>query len=218
MNYDAGNGTMKARSIGDQVFVTADNYGSPATIIDVRESVPDVAPVSRYKVRTNTGDEFWAFDFEISDPQMYDSTQDTLDHISKVQERLRQIRLHLRIRGDVHDSSKLIEPEKSGYDQLTIKLKDCVYGSDEYRAALTEAKPVIDHHYAHNLHHPEHYENGLAGMSLLDVIEMLCDWKAASERTKQGSIAQSLAHNKQRFGIDDQLASILENTVRELEW
>jgi len=55
-------------------------------------------------------------------------------------------------------------------------------------------------------------------MSLLDVIEMLCDWKAASERTKQGSIAQSLAHNKERFGISDQLFSILTNTVRELGW
>jgi len=55
-------------------------------------------------------------------------------------------------------------------------------------------------------------------MSLLDLVEMVADWKAASERTKQGSIAQSLAHNIKRFGIDEQLASILENTVRELGW
>jgi hypothetical protein len=55
-------------------------------------------------------------------------------------------------------------------------------------------------------------------MSLLDVVEMLCDWKAASERTKQGSIAQSLAYNEQRFSIDPQLAIILQNTVRELNW
>jgi len=55
-------------------------------------------------------------------------------------------------------------------------------------------------------------------MTLLDVVEMLCDWKAASERTKQGSIAASLTHNKERFGISDQLAAILENTVRELGW
>jgi hypothetical protein len=118
----------------------------------------------------------------------------------------------------VHDRSKLQEPEKSGYDMLTIKLKDCAYGSDEYRAALAEAKSVINHHYAANSHHPEHYPNGVAGMSLLDIIEMLCDWKAASERTKQGSIAQSLAHNKVRFDLSDQLAAILENTVRELGW
>ena len=64
----------------------------------------------------------------------------------------------------------------------------------------------------------EHYPDGIAGMSLLSVVEMLCDWKAASERTAQGSIAASLAHNKERFGISEQLASILANTVRELGW
>lgn len=130
-----------------------------------------------------------------------------------------QIVLHeLTHRAARHDDSKLQEPEKSGYDQLVADLKDIVYGTDEYRAALRAAKPVIDHHYAHNSHHPEHYPNGIAGMSLLDLIEMVCDWKAASERTKQGSIAQSLAHNRQRFQIDDQLASVLENTVKELGW
>lgn len=53
--------------IGDKVFVVADNYGSPATIIEIRES--DGSPASHYKVRTDTGDEFWAFDFEISEAQ-----------------------------------------------------------------------------------------------------------------------------------------------------
>lgn len=57
------------RHIGDRVFVVADNYGSPAVIIEIRESVADVAPLSHYKVRTDTGDEFWAYDFEIYDPE-----------------------------------------------------------------------------------------------------------------------------------------------------
>lgn len=61
-------------------------------------------------------------------------------------------------------------------------------------------------------------ESQMNAMSLLDIQEMLCDWKAAGERYKDGSIAQSLAHNRGRFGISDQLASILENTVRELGW
>lgn len=148
----------------------------------------------------------------------YDSTADTYEHINKVKARMAEIRTALSLRAIKHDLSKLEEPEKSGYDQITEQLRDLVYGSDAYRAALDANRPTIDHHYAHNSHHPEHYENGIAGMSLLDIIEMVADWKAASERTKQGSIAASLAHNKERFGIDDQLASILENTVRELGW
>lgn len=149
---------------------------------------------------------------------MPDSREDTLEHMRKVQARMGVVLHELRFRSEHHDDSKLEEPEKSGYDQLVADLKDIVYGTDEYKAALVAAKPVIDHHYAYNSHHPEHWPNGIAGMSLLDLIEMLCDWKAASERTKQGSIAQSLTHNKTRFGIDDQLAAILENTVKELGW
>jgi hypothetical protein len=149
---------------------------------------------------------------------MPDSTADTLEHISKVQARIQEVCNHLTVRAANHDMSKLAEPEKSGFDVLTAKLAELTYGSDEYRAALAEGKPTIEHHYAHNDHHPEHWPNGIAGMSLLAIVEMLCDWKAASERTKQGSIAASLKHNKDRFGIDDQLAAILENTVRELGW
>lgn len=148
----------------------------------------------------------------------YDSTNDTVRHIMTVQSRISEVISRLQQRALWHDQSKLAPPEKEGYDKLTAQLQDLVYGSDEYRAALAEAQPVIEHHYQANSHHPEHYPNGVAGMSLLDLVEMVCDWKAASARTKQGSIAQSLVHNKQRFGIDDQLASILENTVKELSW
>lgn len=148
----------------------------------------------------------------------YDSTRDTIEHIRKVQARLQECINNLTVRAAHHDESKLEIPEKEGYDQITNQLRDLVYGSDEYRAALLANKPTIDHHYAANSHHPEHYPDGIAGMSLLDIIEMVADWKAASERTKQGSIAASLVHNKVRFGISDQLASILENTVRELGW
>jgi hypothetical protein len=53
------------RQIGERVFVVADNYGSPAVIIDIRES--NEQPPSHYKVRTDDGQEFWAFDFEVND-------------------------------------------------------------------------------------------------------------------------------------------------------
>ncbi len=149
---------------------------------------------------------------------MYDSTNDTLEHINKVQVRVAEVQANLDTRAAVHDRSKLQEPEKSVFDRMTPVLRTLTYGSDEYKAALVEMGEGLKHHYARNSHHPEHYPNGIAGMSLLDIVEMLCDWKAASERTKQGNIAASLTHNKQRFGIDDQLFSILENTVRELGW
>ena len=63
---------------------------------------------------------------------------------------------------------------------------------------------------------PEHYVDGIRGMSLLDLVEMLCDWKAATERTANGDLAKSIEFNKGRFGYSDELAAILTNTAREM--
>lgn len=148
----------------------------------------------------------------------YDSTVDTKNHIRRVRLLLAKVAGNLTGRAQVHDDSKLEAPEKPLFDEYTPKLKALTYGSDEYKAALTAMGPALQHHYAHNQHHPEHWPNGINDMSLLDVIEMLVDWKAASERHADGDIRKSLEINRARFGISDQLAAILENTVRELEW
>jgi len=147
----------------------------------------------------------------------YDSTADTTEHIRQVQLRLTNIIAALSERGWNHDNSKLEAPEKEAYDALTPRLAGLTYGSEEYRATLREMKPAIQHHYAHNSHHPEHYDQGIAGMDLLDLVEMFCDWKAASLRHKDGDFAASLQINKERFGISDQLMAILENSVGLVE-
>lgn len=143
---------------------------------------------------------------------------DTHDHIRKVQSHLDDAISILMVRANRHDASKLEEPELSGYAALQISLANVQYGTDAYRAALDEARPVIEHHYAANDHHPEHHAAGIAGMSLFSLLEMMCDWKAAGERTKAGSIRQSLDVNRRRFTAESQLFAVLENTARELGW
>lgn len=148
----------------------------------------------------------------------YDSTNDTKAHIERVQELLKVCLENINSRSSCHDLSKFHAPEKPIFDEMTPKLKDSTYGSEEYKGFLASMKPALDNHYAHNSHHPEHYPNGIDGMSLLDLLEMLCDWKAAGERHANGSIARSLDINKGRFKISDQLHSVLENTACELGW
>jgi hypothetical protein len=149
----------------------------------------------------------------------YDSRADTLAHIKRVSELLGKCAIELQKRGMIHDDSKLVEPEKSTFDVCTLKLKSMAYGSDEYKAALAELKPALDHHYAANSHHPEHYENGVDGMSLFDLVEMMMDWKAATERMANGGdIHRSLEINTERFKLSPQLKSILANTIREMGW
>lgn len=155
----------------------------------------------------------------------YDSRPETQQHIAKVSQFMRQARQNLAQRADCHDDSKLVEPELSFWDEATPKLATLEYGSEGYRQSLRDIRPAIEHHYAHNSHHPEYYKDGIRGMSLLDLIEMLCDWRAASERTKQRvdgdtylgkSFEEGMPKNQERFGYSDELAQILDNTCREL--
>lgn len=148
----------------------------------------------------------------------YDSTQDTLNHIDRVIEHLGDVIENLQNRGMVHDTSKLKSPEKAIFDDVSPKLKALTYGSYEYQMALGDMHEALAHHYQANSHHPEHYPNGVDGMSLLDLIEMFCDWKAASERHADGDFGKSLEINRERFKISDQLAAIFQNTSKEMGW
>lgn len=143
----------------------------------------------------------------------YDSAADTLTHIRRVQHYLGGMARALMHRGETHDESKLGPEEKPLFDEMTPLLKSLTYGTDEYKASLAKLGDALKHHYAHNSHHPEHYENGVAGMTLLDVVEMFCDWRAASERTKDGNFPKSVEIGIERFKIEPQLAAILRNSL-----
>jgi hypothetical protein len=144
----------------------------------------------------------------------YDSTLDTLAHIRRVQELITQACGELIHRGIVHDKSKLEAPEKIAFDIATPKLKSLRFGTPEYHQSLDDLKDALDHHYQNNTHHPQHYSNGVTGMDLFDLLEMLIDWKAASERHEESNIIESIRINTTRFDIGDQLAMILYNTAR----
>lgn len=143
----------------------------------------------------------------------YDSKADTLEHIAHVRNFLGQFAMDLIFRGAVHDASKLGPEEKPLFDKMTPLLKSLTYGSDEYKASLKELGSALEHHYKVNSHHPEHYPNGVAGMTLLDLVEMYCDWHAASKRTKDGDLRKSIEIGVERFKIDSMLAQILHNTA-----
>lgn len=147
---------------------------------------------------------------------VYDSAPDTQKHIGEVQSLMAFVCGNLHGRSLSHDRSKLQSPEKEIFDEMTPLLKESTYGSEEYKEMLARMKPALDHHYANNSHHPEHYSNGIRGMSLLDLIEMVCDWKAATLRHADGDILKSVEINQKRFGYSDELKEIILNTVREI--
>jgi len=149
----------------------------------------------------------------------YDSTGDTLRHVRRVATLVNDVIAHLLKRIEKHDDSKVDDPsEKELFDEYTPKLKNVTYGSEEYQTFLDALKPALEHHYSIHRHHPEHFENGVDDMNLIDLIEMLMDWKAASERHNDGNIRKSLEINAKRFKMHPKLTKILENTVNYLGW
>ena len=143
----------------------------------------------------------------------FDSRPDTYAHIGVVRRLIGQVVKELLDRADGHDASKLADPERAMFDEYTPKLKHSTYGSDEYKGFLAGMGDALRHHYDHNRHHPEHHADGIAGMTLVDLVEMICDWIAATQRHEDGDIRRSIEVNAERFGYDDQIRRILLNTV-----
>ena len=141
----------------------------------------------------------------------------TMRHIETVRNYLNCCIRELLTRAEQHDQSKLESPEVEVYDTITARLRGLTYGSAEYYAILRAQQPAITHHYQSNRHHPEHFPAGYRDMTLIDLLEMLCDWKSATLRHADGDIRKSIAINQQRFGFSDELAQIFHNTVDWLE-
>lgn len=138
---------------------------------------------------------------------------ETFKHIRRVNELLLGMAQELMRRAIVHDDSKLLPPEDELFESSTDKLSGITYGTPEYKVALGAIKPAVEHHQQNNRHHPEFHANGIRGMNLVDLLEMLCDWRAAGERHSDGSIVASIEKNQERFGYSDELKQILLNTA-----
>jgi len=174
----------------------------------------------------------------------------TFRHIEKVRNYLNIFVSSLLRRGEKHDQSKLESPEVELFTEMTPILSGLTFGTPEYEESKAKLGPALEHHYAKNRHHPEHWpsveckdadllekhlatldeetqpelvrvlkehidslRSPLNNMSLLDHSEMLCDWKASSERHNDGNIRKSIEHNARRFGMSKQLVNVYRSTL-----
>ena len=158
--------------------------------------------------------------------------QETKKHIKEVEKLLWGIIKELVNRAITHDLSKFSNEEFPLFIEYTPKLKDCTYGSEEYKQFLKEMKPALDHHYSNNRHHPECFlltvaddfqyhekgkKNTICCMNLIDIIEMVCDWLVATKRHADGDIFKSIEINQKRFSYSDELKQIFINTVEAIK-
>jgi hypothetical protein len=151
----------------------------------------------------------------------------TYQHVRTVNKIMLEVAcLFLKRAGD-HDDSKLESPEAETFTKYGPKLRAMTYDpnnpSSEYEECRAKMGDALKHHYENNRHHPEYHDerdedgevmvDGINNMNLLDLLEMLCDWMAATMRHEDGDINESIKMNTERFGLSPQLARILSNSV-----
>lgn len=138
-------------------------------------------------------------------------------HIANVQLRMEKLSLELEKRSMEHDKSKLEEPEHSSWLFMDRNSSKPKYGTKEYVEKMKKYQSVFQAHYKdpRNRHHPEHWANGVYDMNLIDILEMLCDWVSYKENLSYAEASKIISENCKRFGFDEQLESLLRNTLSE---
>ena len=119
-------------------------------------------------------------------------------------------------RGENHDDDKLEGDTLDYFYEISGKFEHAKFGSQEYENVLERLKPTLDKHYMINDHHPQHNKNGISGMNLMSILEMLVDWKSASSAYGDTPFEESMMINKKRFNIDEQLFEVMRNTAKSL--
>lgn len=146
---------------------------------------------------------------------------ETLEHNITVQKNLGKLSSSLEARSTTHDASKLSLDEFEGFVGVKLIARKFPYGSKQYEESLKDNK-AIELHFSRNPHHPEHYPNGMADMSLLDIIEMVCDWKATNEvrlrkQATEISWEDSLGVQRKRFDLTDSQMWLIRLIAKEIE-
>ena len=83
---------------------------------------------------------------------------------------------------------------------------------------MDSIRPAIENHYKNNRHHTGFHKNGVNDMNLMDLCEMVADWKAAERRSPDKKLSDTLYHAFVKYEINDQLGKIIINTLKSLNW
>lgn len=139
-----------------------------------------------------------------------------VSHKLSVKTGIQRVIDNLYKRGESHDDDKLEDSSLKYFYEISGQFEHAKFGSKEYDNVLEKLEPVLRGHYSINDHHPQHHSEGINGMNLMSIIEMIVDWKSASSAYGDTPFLESMKINKKRFEIDDQLYQIMLNTAKYL--
>jgi hypothetical protein len=137
-----------------------------------------------------------------------------LRHQTLVKKYLLRLAHRLEERALLHDLSKFQLDEFEGFVEINQIARKHKYGSPEYQASITSDAVAL--HLSRNSHHPEHHHGGIKDMRLLDLMEMVVDWLAASETYGKTTFGESLQIQKDRFKITDEQYRLIQLIAEEI--
>lgn len=138
-----------------------------------------------------------------------------LKHKEEVVVAMAKFAAEISYRAGVHDNSKFSADEFDINSEHVQHFNKYDFDTAEEKNLRELVGPAIIAHRKRNRHHPEHFENGIDGMNLIDLLEMLCDWQSASKRAKGDSLRKGLPILKEKYNISPQLLKIIENTLKD---
>lgn len=127
-----------------------------------------------------------------------------MEHKARVKQWIEVFIKELRRRADIHDDSKLREPEISGWRAMD-KEPRYKYGTKEYFNKVDKYKWLMEQHWKSNRHHPEYWTLNPDKQSrdLIDIIEMLSDWLGYSSKKPSYKEAKKLVEEQtKRYSLD----------------
>jgi hypothetical protein len=136
-------------------------------------------------------------------------------HIMTVQALLRNVARQLLERADFHDLSKFAPDELGGMIEIDRIADEYGLNSPQYMEAL-QGKAIQLHRSRHT-HHPEYHKNGLIEMSTLDIIEMICDWKAANMLRGHPEWNKSVNMMADRLNLSSEQQFLIKTIAQLLE-
>jgi len=121
----------------------------------------------------------------------------------------------LDYRAFTHDNTKIEKPDQKHLLDLLGPRNNTNpdYGTHEYYARIGD---FCRSHHANSTHHPEHFENGVSGMTLIDFIEHLCDTNGARIRYGNGDIVDNIANQAKKYKYTQNFFNLCTNTNKRL--
>ena len=125
-----------------------------------------------------------------------------------------------------HDNSKLVEPERSAYVEpvYILNTEKPPFGSERYKEVTDLMGKGWEHHKANNDHHIEFFlpysvqtlNDPIMAMDLFALMEMVCDWIAAAERSGNEPV-EALNYLTKKYPMSEQLQAVIRNTMQMIE-